>query len=66
MERLKHDAHIAAAETCERVFVEFGEIFAGDHDGAGIGAFEPAMTMSKVDLPEPDGPTRPIASPRPI
>src|SRR5215470_14970065 len=26
----------------------------------------PAMTMSRVDFPEPDGPTRPIASPRPI
>src|SRR5205823_3401463 len=26
----------------------------------------PAMTISKVDLPEPDGPTRPMASPRPI
>ena len=23
----------------------------------------PAVTMSRVDLPEPDGPTRPIASP---
>src|ERR1700758_49874 len=26
----------------------------------------PAMTISRVDLPEPDGPTRPTASPRPI
>ena len=26
----------------------------------------PAITISSVDFPEPDGPTRPIASPRPI
>src|SRR5262249_61870088 len=26
----------------------------------------PAITISRVDFPEPDGPTRPTASPRPI
>ena len=30
------------------------------------GRSSPAITISRVDLPEPDGPTRPIASPRPI
>ena len=30
------------------------------------GRSSPAMTISSVDLPEPDGPTRPTASPRPI
>src|SRR5215211_3950717 len=30
------------------------------------GRSRPAMTISSVDLPEPDGPTIPIASPRPI
>src|ERR1700720_1621266 len=30
------------------------------------GRSSPAMTISKVDLPEPDGPTSPTASPRPI
>ena len=30
------------------------------------GRSSPAITISSVDLPEPDGPTRPIASPRPI
>ena len=30
------------------------------------GRSSPAITISRVDLPEPDGPTMPIASPRPI
>src|SRR5215218_4238749 len=30
------------------------------------GRSRPAMVISRVDLPEPDGPTRPTASPRPI
>jgi len=30
------------------------------------GRSSPVITMSSVDLPEPDGPRRPIASPRPI
>ena len=30
------------------------------------GRSSPAMVISSVDLPEPDGPTRPTASPRPI
>ena len=30
------------------------------------GRSSPAITISSVDLPEPDGPTRPNASPRPI
>ena len=30
------------------------------------GRSSPAITISRVDLPEPDGPTIPIASPRPI
>ncbi len=41
MERLEHDPHIAATEACERVFVEFCQVFACDNDGAGVGTFEP-------------------------
>ena len=38
---LKHDADIAAAEARERIFVELCQVFARDHDRAGVGAFEP-------------------------
>ena len=56
MERLKHDPHIAATETCERIFVEFGQVFAGDNDGAGIGAFEPGHDHEQGGLARARGP----------
>ena len=42
------------------------KVLAGDRHRAGIGRSRPAMTISSVDLPDPEGPTRPTASPRPI
>ena len=66
VEGLEHDADIAAAEARQRVLVERAEILAGDRHRPVSARSSPAITISSVDLPEPDGPTRPIASPRPI
>ena len=41
MERLEHDADIAAAEARQGVLVERAEGFARDHDRAGVGALQP-------------------------
>ena len=67
MEGLEDDADMAAAEARQRVLVEIA---------AGLrrrrrprryrGRSSPVITISSVDLPEPDGPSRATASPRPI
>ncbi len=41
MKGLKDDADGAAAEAGKPVFVEPAQVFAGDHDGAGIGPLQP-------------------------
>ena len=41
VERLEHDADMAAAEARQRVFVERVQIFAGHRDRAGVGALQP-------------------------
>ena len=67
VERLEHDPDIAAAEARQRVLVERGRASSPATTTEPVsGRSSPAMTISSVDLPEPDGPTRPIASPRPI
>ena len=64
MERLEHDADLAAAEAGEGVLVEGIERRAVDTTTSPLsGRSNPAITISKVDFPEPDGPIRPIASP---
>ncbi len=65
VEGLEHDADPPPPEPGERVLVEAHEIGLLHEDLAGIGPLQPAITISSVDLPEPDGPTRPTASPRP-
>ena len=55
-----------AAETRERVLVERRKVRpVDDDDRPNSGRSRPAMIMRSVDLPEPDGPTMPTASPRP-
>jgi hypothetical protein len=41
MEGLKDDADILAAEARQRILVELAQVFAGNHDRAGVGLFEP-------------------------
>ena len=67
VEGLEDDADIAAAKARERVLVEAGQIARRPTATEPVSArSSPAMTISSVDLPEPDGPTRPTASPLPI
>ncbi len=47
----------------EPVFGHVAQFFAGHPDAAGIRPFQPGQCISNVDLPEPEGPTRPTASP---
>ena len=50
--------------TRQPVLVERAEILAGDLAPCPeSGRSRPAIVISSVDLPEPDGPTRPVASP---
>ena len=41
MEGLKHNADVPAAEARQPVFAELLQIFAGDHDRAGVGPLQP-------------------------
>ena len=66
MEGLKDNADMFAAKARQRVLAELAQIFAGTDDRAGVGRSSPVITISSVDLPEPDGPSSATASPRPI
>ena len=63
MERLEHDADLAAAKARQRVLVEGIEGVPLTTTSPLSGRSSPAITISSVDFPEPDGPIRPIASP---
>ena len=63
MERLEHDADALPAKPRERVFVQRAELTPSISTSPLSGRSSPAIVISSVDLPEPDGPTRPTASP---
>ena len=65
VEGLEHDADPPAAKARERILVEAArDRCRRRRSGPNPGRSSPAMVMSRVDLPEPEGPTRPTASPR--
>ena len=66
VEALKNDADVLAAEARESILVEFVQSSPATTTEPLSGRSSPVITMSSVDLPEPDGPSRPTASPRPI
>ena len=66
MKGLKDDADLLAAKARKLVLAERADVLALDRDRPEFGALSSAITISKVDLPEPDGPVRPTVSPRPI
>ncbi len=64
VEALEDYADPGAAQAGETVFVEGGEVLAGQRDPAGaLGCSRPAITIISVDLPEPDGPISATVSP---
>ena len=57
MERLEQDADPLPAKRGQPVFIQITEILAIDANGAQVGRSIPPITASRVDLPDPDGPT---------
>jgi hypothetical protein len=67
MERLEHDADVLAAKAGKLVLAQRVDSRPRRRWILPLsGRSSPAMAISSVDFPDPDGPTRPIASPRPI
>ena len=60
MERLEHDADIAAAKARQSVFIELvADPGRRPTTEPASGRSSPVITISSVDLPDPDGPSRP-------
>jgi hypothetical protein len=66
MEGLENDADIFAAKARQLSSSSMRQILPGHDHRTGVGRSSPVITISSVDLPEPDGPSRLTASPRPI
>ncbi len=66
MKTLENDSDIFSAKAGERILVELPRSCPATCTVPVSGRSSPAATISRVDLPEPDGPTRPTASPLPI
>ena len=66
VEGLEHDADMVAAEARQRVLVHAPR-GRGRRRASGppVGRSSPASSIISEDLPEPEGPTRPTASPAP-
>ena len=58
---LQHDADLAP----QPAGIELGDVDAVEHHLA-LRRVKPLDTLESVDLPEPEGPTKPITSPAPI
>ena len=66
MEGLEHDADIAAAKTRQPSSSSLPRSCPATMTEPASGRSSPVITISSVDLPEPDGPSSATASPRPI
>ena len=66
MKGLEDDADMAATEQREAIFIQPGKVLSHYADCTPLMRSSPATAISRVDLPEPDGPTIPTASPLPM